>query len=643
MEPAEDHLDAVTAVAISPDGETGASCSRTGELRLWNLRYGMLDAYFGVGTSVADHAVFLPSPPLRLLTNGDVSVLWTMAGDRIERRGLPWYGGSVLTTAERDGVLRAGGLRWLGIFASGGRIPLGTIAALTRSPSGLIVAADEHGRLGAWSRITRHGDPDQKWSADGADGDPHLTRGCDDWRLVVSVRADRVLVLDTETGAQVTSFVPPSRPTAIAAHPDRPLVALGGRDGSLTWWDVRSGRRLGHVQAHGERVRDLAFATRTDLVMSVSQDGTAALWRLHGHRPVGRFTPAPETGPRELTRVTGTPDGTRWLLGGRGGQVHILHMTARRGLTAQRAGRPTGGGPDVETLIDDVRHHREDRDTALDAILELGTDLGPEWRETASRPLADVTGRGVDPVLREVAAKALAGLDESEATTALYVMAARFGSAHGSAGRLRAHVTGEESPTVDHLVASLPGAGNFRGVLTTSALAEHGEAAVPALCAALDAFPLPASHEDENWMGAETTKYRLMHAMCLIGPAAAPAAATLIAILEDDEIYRDTRHQAEVALRALAAPEAANVLASEILRRAEAWLAADRGDDVEGFGELLRILAAMPPHVLAASDGVHAALEAVRRVREEPDEDGEDDTPDWMLEVIDEITARMAG
>lgn len=215
----------------------------------------------------------------------------------------------------------------------------------------------------------------------------------------------------------MTTFVPPARPTAIAAHPDQPVVVLGGRDGSLSWWDARSGHCLGRVQAHDGRVRALALTHGTDLVMSVSQDGTAAVRRLHDRGPVGRFMPPTPSGPRELTHVAGTPDGRCWLIGGRAGQVHVLHWSGHARLVPQRVGRPSW---------------------AMD-----GGDV------------------------------------------------------------------------------------------------------------ALGAFPFPARADADHWWRDETTKYRLMYALRQAG---ASAARTLLAVFVDDEIYRDTRHRAEVTLQAIGLP-----------------------------------------------------------------------------------------
>jgi hypothetical protein len=130
--------------------------------------------------------------------------------------------------------------------------------------------------------------------------------------------------------------------------------------------------------------------------------------------------------------------------------------------------------------------------------------------------------------------------------------------------------------------------------------------------AALGALPFPAREEADHWWRDESTKYRLMYALRQAGAAAAPATPTLLAVLEDDEIYRDTRHQAEVTLQAIGLPQTADTIAAEIRQRAD--LAVQNEDsETEGFSLLLDVLLGMPPAALAASREVGPALEAVRR------------------------------
>ncbi|MBO2455026.1 hypothetical protein J4573_48620 [Actinomadura barringtoniae] len=632
-EKAEDHREAVSAVAVSPDGLLGATYSRSGELRVWDPRYGSLTMYAGgLQSGPVDSAAFIgDAEQPALLSAGRWASLWTMTDDAVQWRPLHGGRGRILTPTDRDAVLRqSGDFRWLGVFGDlYGHIKSYSVEALGRTGSGLIMVSNDQGEVQAWRRPSdeeTYGDAGLVWAFGGPDAaDQRLTRCCDRGRLVVSVRRGRVVVLDAETGSIVTAFVTSARPTAIAAHPDRPLVMLGGRDGSLSWWDARTGRRMGQVQAHGGRVRALALATGTDQVMSVSQDGTAALWRPHGQRPVGRFTPPAQAGPQELTHVAGTPDGRCWLIGGRGGQVHVLQWSDHGGLVARRVGRPPWvmDGGDTETLIDEIRHHWDDGPASVAAVRRLASgDLDEAWRKTAVDALTDMIVNGAATEAREAAVIALAEIDKDETTTALYRMFARH-DGHGSAGRLLAYFTGEDDPTAEDLVASLPGIGNFLGVLTSAALGERGGAAVPAVHAALRAFPFPTPDDSGHWMRDETTKYRLMHALQQTGAAAAPATPTLLDVLEDAEIYRDTRHQAKVTLQTIGLPETADTIAAEVRRRADLAgpavqdededEAEDEDDEAEGFSRLLDVLLGMPPAALSASSEVGPAMEAVRR------------------------------
>ncbi|WP_424641417.1 hypothetical protein [Embleya sp. AB8] len=215
---------------------------------------------------------------------------------------------------------------------------------------------------------------------------------------------------------------------------------------------------------------------------------------------------------------------------------------------------------------------------------------------------------------------ALAEIDEDKATTALHRMFARH-DGHGSGARLLAHFTGAKEATTEQLIASLPGIGNLLGVLTSAALGERGAASVPAVHAALRALPFPAREEADHWWQDESTKYRLMQALGHAGPAAAPATPTLLAVLADEEIYRDTRHQAEVTLQAIGTPETADTIAAEVRRRADLVAhgvndesdQSNENEDRNGFGLLLDVLLGMPSAALAASREVGPALAAVRR------------------------------
>lgn len=120
----------------------------------------------------------------------------------------------------------------------------------------------------------------------------------------------------------------------------------------------------------------------------------------------------------------------------------------------------------------------------------------------------------------------------------------------GLAGRLLTRLTDDvavESVIEELRTGGVPG---VPWIIAAEAVAEHGAAAVPALVAALSSFPVPAQ-QSADWMRHESAKYRLMHALKKIGPAAAAAVPLLEAISTDWESYRDSRWQAEQALDAI--------------------------------------------------------------------------------------------
>jgi hypothetical protein len=149
----EDHRDAVTAVAVSRDGLIGASGTRSGEIRLWDLCNGWSTAYVGgLHQGPVASAAFISDG--KLLTTGPPARLLTVTDEALEWRQLPWGGGRLLMSADQDAVLRQSvGLRWLGVFGPlSGAISPDSTTVLGRSGSGLILASGVQGAVTAWRR-----------------------------------------------------------------------------------------------------------------------------------------------------------------------------------------------------------------------------------------------------------------------------------------------------------------------------------------------------------------------------------------------------------------------------------------------------------------------------------------------------------
>jgi hypothetical protein len=258
--------------------------------------------------------------------------------------------------------------------------------------------------------------------------------------------------------------------------------------------------------------------------MSVSRDGTAALWDLGAGAELGRFDPVPEprrvpalgrADPYELEVVAGTRDGGRWLVGGRGGQVHVLDAA----LVPLRHGRPTAvDAVDLTALLDALSAHRTDP-AAFQAAVDVLTDvIGPDlWSDrTIAGPgypdgacdriraaLVDAALHGDEAaVLAAVPALDLVGEPDGRAST-LDTLLERD---PGLAGRLLAHHGG--GPVDDPLVlfAAFGLVNHFTRTLITRTLATQGSAAVTALHEMLRRFP-------PSWYDLDYQVMRLIRAL----------------------------------------------------------------------------------------------------------------------------------
>ncbi len=75
--------------------------------------------------------------------------------------------------------------------------------------------------------------------------------------------------------------------------PDGRLLASGGRDGAVAFWDAATGGSRGRYPGHADAVTALAFAADGKAVISGSADSTALVWDLDGLDAVKGATKQP--------------------------------------------------------------------------------------------------------------------------------------------------------------------------------------------------------------------------------------------------------------------------------------------------------------------------------------------------------------
>ncbi len=295
-------------LALSPTGELVATASEDGFVRLWRVSTGARLFEVKAHRGWVDALAFSPDGRTLASSGEDHRIaFWDATSGAALRElydeALAPRGGALDYSPDGRHIaaaLRPGGLA-LFDAASGARVKaLGGdgLLDLRFSPDGerLVTAGKDH-RVGLWSvasgtllrSMVGHGDIVRSVavSPDGA--------------LVASTGPDGAVRLwDARTGAARRTLGETALPLTIAAFsPNGRWLAAGSTDGAIRLWSVEGAVPEGVIQAHEERVTDLAFAQ--DALVSTGLDGTVAVWRLRPRVPELRLRLPDERGQAVLS------------------------------------------------------------------------------------------------------------------------------------------------------------------------------------------------------------------------------------------------------------------------------------------------------------------------------------------------------
>ena len=237
------HAGGVLGVSLSPDGQRLATCGQDANAKLWTESGALLRELPGGGGSWVEHIAWAPAGGRLATASGRNVRVWTSEGDPLAERGP--LSSSVTGLAWRsDGT---------GLAAS----CYGGVHILPFVPGAKPRQLEWKGSLIslAWS-------PDAKIIACGSqDSSVHF------WRLASGQ--------DSEMSGY--RF----KPKALAWDSESKLLATSG-DATITVWDFRGkgpeGTRPLELRGHGGLCTRLAFAPRSGLLASGSQDGSVLLW-----------------------------------------------------------------------------------------------------------------------------------------------------------------------------------------------------------------------------------------------------------------------------------------------------------------------------------------------------------------------------
>jgi WD40 repeat protein len=100
---------------------------------------------------------------------------------------------------------------------------------------------------------------------------------------VASAGKDRTVRLtEAATGKLLFSLAGLDEVLGVAASPDGRWVVAAGADATVSWWDVRSGKRERVGGAHHGAVMDVGFSRDGRVLASAGADNTLRLWKPDG-------------------------------------------------------------------------------------------------------------------------------------------------------------------------------------------------------------------------------------------------------------------------------------------------------------------------------------------------------------------------
>jgi len=284
----------VTAIAISPDGQTLASSSTDKTIRLWNLATGELEQtlgrslWFRTGhTDRINSLVFTPDGQT-LISGGDDSslILWNLTDRRasVTLDSPSWIVGAIALTPDGQFLASGSGDGKIHLWHLPDQELIATlekhrdrITSLAISPDGQTLVSSSYDKtIRLWD--LQH---DRLINTLFAHADRvNAIAICSGWRTMVSGSSDRnVKIWDLNPEEPFSTLAAHTDAVnCLAFHPDGQLFASGSEDRTISLWDAETGDRLSTLR-HAWGVNALTFSPDGEVLVSGSSDETIKIWR----------------------------------------------------------------------------------------------------------------------------------------------------------------------------------------------------------------------------------------------------------------------------------------------------------------------------------------------------------------------------
>ena len=257
------HNGIINAVAISPDGATGASASMDGTVKVWNLLKVEEIA------TLAGHA----GPVLAVAFSPDGK---TIASGGTDKTIKLW---STPTTQDKSPVVTKEQKTLSG--------HTGAVRVLAFGPEGLVSGSDDK-QVITWDLATGK---EAKVFKDHTGAIQALALA-PDGKTLASAGADQIILV--HDGAKTTQTIKsPEAIAALAFSPDGKTLAAGGTEkqgtlerGLIRFWDPITAKETGAPIQHASGIFALAYVPNTKLLASAGKDNLIRLWDATSGRAV---------------------------------------------------------------------------------------------------------------------------------------------------------------------------------------------------------------------------------------------------------------------------------------------------------------------------------------------------------------------
>ncbi len=327
------HEMGVYGVSFSPDGQTIASASEDGTIKLWTLEGEEFKTLLGHSGPVNDVSF---SPNGQIIASADrygAVKLWDFSGQEIQTlkghqlsvRSVSFSpNGQTIASASLDNTVKLWDINGRELKTLDGH--RNAVWSVSFSPDGQTIASGSYDKtvklwdLDGKELQTLQGHSNHVWSVSFSP----------DGQMIASGSRDKTVKLWDLDGKELQTLQGHSGTVRkVSFSPDGQMIASADEDGIVKLWDLE-GRELQTIQVHSHWINSVSFSPDSQMLTSASSDGTIKLWELGG-----KNLQILQGHSNEVNSVSFSPDGQMLTSASRDGTVKLWDLSGQELQTLQ--------------------------------------------------------------------------------------------------------------------------------------------------------------------------------------------------------------------------------------------------------------------------------------------------------------------